>query len=300
MELVSQFIGLVCMILLAYIYSSVWVLVAGGLVSGIIKMFWSHFLEQENRNRFCLEMSSVRELISFGKWIFVSTAMMFLATQADRILLGKMFPLALFGVYNIAVMFAELPKMVLGQLSGKVIFPLMTHFAELTRPEFRKKILNKRNHLLVPLVLLVAVFSSFGDVMISMLYDARYHQAGWILPILALGMWPYILCVSIDGCFYAIGTPKIPAVGNLCKFIYMIISVPLLFNWLGTFGAVLAVAMNDLPIYIVNSIGLQREGLTCFRQDIFYTLTLVALIVLFIGVRLVFDMGIPGRLLFGS
>ena len=74
-----------------------------GLLPLFIKAVWSHFLPTSTGRGFRLEKTSVQELFSFGKWIFLSTAMMFLATQSDRLLLGKIFPMALFGVYNIAV-----------------------------------------------------------------------------------------------------------------------------------------------------------------------------------------------------
>ena len=153
--------------------------------------------------------------------------------------------------------------------------------------------------MLVVLAFLISVFSCFGDVIISLLYDARYREAEWMLPLLALGMWPFVLCESIDRCFYALGKPHIPAAGNFCKFLYMIISVPLMFHLFGIFGGVLAVAANDLPSYIVNSIGLKREGLVCFQQDVLYTFLLVALITCFLGIRFAFGMGIPGWAILG-
>ncbi|MEN8140592.1 MAG: oligosaccharide flippase family protein [Thermodesulfobacteriota bacterium] len=294
MEVGAQFLGLLVMVVTAYLYRSVWALVAGGLVVALVKAVWSHFLNSE-RNRIGLEREAVKELFSFGKWVFVATAMMFLATQADRFLLGKLFPLSLFGIYNIAVIFAELPKQVLTKLSNRVIFPLMAQFSELPREEFRNGILAKRLQLLLPLALLVAVFAGFGDLIINQLYDERYHQAGWMLPLLALGMWPFILSASIDRCLYAIGLPQYSAVGNFCKFLYMVIAVPISFKMAGPVGGVVAVALNDLPVYLVVNYGLSRERLTCLRQDGLVTLLLAVLLVLILALRFALDLGLPGR-----
>jgi O-antigen/teichoic acid export membrane protein len=300
MELASQVAGLIVMVVLAYLYRSVWALVVGGLANNLFKTILSHFLKRDNPPSFRLEGAAVHELVSFGKWIFVSTAMMFLATQSDRLLLGKFLPLALFGVYNIAVMFAELPKQIISKLSNKVIFPLMTQVAELPRHEFRHLILQKRKLFLFPAALLIALFTGFGDVFIQTLYDQRYHQAAWMLPLLSLGMWPFLLVGSVDRCFYAFGNPKVPAAGNFLKFIYMITCVPLLFHFAGVFGGVLAVAMNDFPVYLVVSYGLVQEKMTCFRQDFLATLLLLFLLVVFYVFRLTLGMGgIPGRAVLG-
>lgn len=293
-ELASQFLSLLAMILLAYRYRNIWALVIGSMIGSLASAIWSHFLTLETRNRFALEKEAVAELIGFGKWIFVSTAMMFLATQADRFLLGKLFPLALFGVYSIAVIFAELPKQVISQLSNKVIYPLISKFSHLPRAELRERILQKRILILIPLALLVALFASFGDVIIDTLYDERYAEAGWMLALLALGMWPLVLYATIDRSLYVVGKPNYPALGNFLKFAYMLVAVPLLFRQAGFPGAVIAVALNDLPVYLVVSIGLRREQLSCFRQDALATAVLSALIGLFLAIRLSCGMGLPG------
>lgn len=295
MEIGAQFIALLCMVSLAFIYRNVWALIAGSVLSATIKTIWSFFLGDNIRHKFVLEKEAVSELLSFGKWVFVSTAMMFLATQADRVLLGKFFTITLFGVYNIAVIFAELPKQVINRLSNSVIFPVMSNFSDLPRHLFRKKISEKRKMILLPMALLIAILASFGDVIVYVLYDERYFQAGWMLPLLALGMWPFVLCASIDRCFFAIGKPKISAVCNFAKFIYMVTCVPLLFSYAGVLGGVVAVAANDLPSYLVMSVGLKREKLSCFQQDVTSTVALVGLVIFFVTLRLAFDMGLPGQ-----
>ena len=62
----------------------------------------------------------------FGRWIFVSTVLTFLAGQSDRLVFGKMIPIALFGVYSIASMLAALPTQAVLKLGGAVIFPAPT------------------------------------------------------------------------------------------------------------------------------------------------------------------------------
>jgi O-antigen/teichoic acid export membrane protein len=297
MEFFSQFISLICMVVLAYLFENIWSLVIGSLVGAVVRTVWSHFLEPTIRNHFALEKDAVTELFSFGKWIFISTAMMFLATQADRFLLGKFFPLALFGVYNIAIVLAELPKQIIGQVSNKVIFPLISKFSHLPRNELRRKILRKRRIMLVPLALLVALLGSFGDIVIDFLFDDRYRQAGWMLTLLAFGMWPLVLYATVDRSLYAIGKPNYCAFGNFLKFIYMIIGVPLSFKYGGFFGAVLTVALNDLPVYFVVNFGLFKEKLSCIRQDILATAILAVFTGFFIAIRIYFEMGFPGRVL---
>jgi hypothetical protein len=40
---------------------------------------------------------------------------------------------------------------------------------------------------------------------VLLLYDNRYQAAAWMLPILALGIWPRLLCATIDSSLIALG-----------------------------------------------------------------------------------------------
>ncbi len=298
MDLMIQCLNTALIIILAYIYKNVWALVIGGLISSLIKTIWSHLLKSQIKNKFQLEKGSIKELLSFGKWILLSTAMMFLATQSDRLIFGKLFTISFFGVYNIAIIFAELPKQVISKISGSVLYPLISSFSHLPRIDLKNKIKKQRTIMLLPLIIMVALLSCFGDLLILQIYDQRYVEAAWILPLLAIGIWPLILYATIDRSLYAIGKPNYSAVGNSIKFIYMIIFVPTAYFFAGKFGAVLAVALNDIPVYIVTNYGLIKEKLSLLKQDLWATLLLLILISILLFIRINTGMGFPGAHVF--
>ncbi len=298
MELVIQVCSLVSMIGIALVFRNIWALLAGDLVAAIMRTVWSHVLNKETPNRLVLEKTSVSELLNFGKWIMLSTALMFLASQADRFMLGKLFSMTWLGVYGIAVNLAELPKQVLNRLNGKVIYPLIVKYADLSRDELRLRIQKARGGLLLAVTALLAVFGSFGDVAINILYDARYQAASWILPMLVFGMWPLILLSTVEGSLLAIGRPMYATLGNLAKFVYMVIFIPLSYRLGGAFGVIVAIAFNDLPSYLIISAGLVRERLSLIRQDLFLTAALVLFTGLLFAIRYLFGMGLPGSAAF--
>jgi len=293
-ELISQLVSIAVMIVIAYLFRNIWALVLGAVISPIVKSIWSHFLPYRIKPSFKLEKTAVTELLSFGKWIFLSTAMMFLATQADRLLLGKLFPISLFGVYHIAAMYAELPKDIMNSLGNRVIYPLLSKFSELPRDEIRAKIAKARFKLLLPLILLVSGLTCFGDLLMEVLYDSRYIEAAWILPLLSLGIWPFVLHLTIDRILYVIGKPNYMALGNSIKFIYMLVSVPLFYKMGGPFGAVIAVMLNDIPVYISVNIGLRKEKLSLLKQDLLATGLLAILILSGLLFRNSVGLGLPG------
>lgn len=293
LNLGSQIVSTTVTVIWAWLNQSVWALVGGMLVGSLLKMLWSHLLNQEKPNRFAWNREIVKEITSFGKWIFISTIMTFLAGQADRIILGKLFSLSILGVYSIAFTFADIPKKVIGKISSQVVFPIFSKQATLPRKSLKAKILQKRWLILIIMAFLVTVLVSFGDLVIFALYDQRYTQAAWILPILTLGIWPLLLLLSIEKVLLAIGKPFYLAYGNFLKFIYMLIGLPLGFSLMGILGAVIVIALNDLPVYGVVVYGLWQEKLSVLVQDIQATLLLVGLLTLVLTGRYILGWGFP-------
>ena len=285
LELVAQVIGLTVMIVWAFFDRTIWALVAGGIVASIIKTFLSHFQLSGHINRFVWDNKASKELFSFGKWIFLSTATTFLAGQADRMILGKLFSLKMLGVYTIAVALSELPKQVISQLGGRVIFPLATHFSNKPRDEFKEKIIKKRWILLGGLAFVLTLIACFGDWVVIFLYDDRYIDAAGMLPLLALGVWPFVLYSSLDSCLLAIGKAHYKAMGNTAQFLYMLLALPVFFHIAGVVGVIIALSLKEIPAYLWVAWGGQREGLSCIRQDMIATLLLGALLALFIFLR---------------
>ncbi|MEB3279616.1 MAG: oligosaccharide flippase family protein [Lyngbya sp.] len=293
LDFATQIISLAVTIVWASITPTVWALVGGNIVSSLVKTTWSHRLEPDTSNWFAWDKDSIKEIMSFGTWIFVSTMMTFLASQADRLILGKLFTLQLLGIYTVAFTFADLPRQVVQRISQQVMFPVISKYADLDRPSLRAKILQKRKFLLMGLAVMVTILASFGDIIIEILYDERYQQAGWMLPILAVGLWPLLLSATIDKALYAIGNPKPVAFGYFLKFLYMVILLPAGNELFGVVGAITVIAFNDLPSYLAVNYGLWQEKLTCFRQDLKATILLLGLLFIVCLGRYSLGFGLP-------
>ncbi|HAA27014.1 MAG TPA: polysaccharide biosynthesis protein, partial [Cyanobacteria bacterium UBA8553] len=89
-ELMGQVISLIVMIVWAKFDPSIRALVAGTFVSAVFQLLWSHRLLPHQPNRFAWDKEAAQKIFTFGKWIFFSTALTFLASQADRLILGKL------------------------------------------------------------------------------------------------------------------------------------------------------------------------------------------------------------------
>lgn len=297
-EIGVQSIGTIATVLLAWINPSVWALVMGTLIGNISRTVLSHTsLPHRIRHRFHWDKPAVDDIISFGKWIFFSTAVTFLATQSDRLLLGKFAPLSFLGIYTIAFTLGDLPRKVSQQIYAKVLFPVMAKVADSPRAELRRKIMKSRQLALIGLMMIVVVLASGGDLIINFLYTEDYSEAGWILSVIALGLWPNLLADTLSPCLFAIGQPRYLAFGNFFSFLFILAGIPLAFSLLpeelSYLGAVGVVALSELPFYIAIAIGLVHENLSCLKQDLAFTSLLIVILTGVISLRLSLGLGTP-------
>jgi O-antigen/teichoic acid export membrane protein len=293
-ELSGQIVGLIVTLTWAWLSPSILALVAGGLVSSVFQLILSHRLNGKTRNRFTWDPDAVKELLSFGKWIFLSTAIYFLSSSTDRLILGKLFSLQLLGVYGIALTLSEVPRSIVFAVATKVIFPAYSKFVDLPRSEFRAKIVHHRQPILMALAVANALIVGLGDLIISFLYDDRYTAATWMFPMLAIGMWPLVLIQTIDQGLWALGKPNYWTFGSFLSFLCYAIGIPLGFHSpLHEVGAVLAVAVSNVPIWVVVMYGLWREKLLAIWQDLSMTALFLGIMSLVIAIRLSLGYGSP-------
>lgn len=283
----TQIVSLLVTICWAYFHPSVWALVVGSLVSNLYRLGLSHmpFAVPGHRNRLALDRDSMKEILHFGKWIFIGTALFFFSSQADRLVLGRLVDLTTLGIYAIAFQISDVPRAVINAFSSRVGLPFASRLAHLPLPEFRARFLRYRMYVLLAGSFLLSVMAVWGSYIILLLYPLRYHGAMSMIPILALGLWHTLLYNTSSPALLARGVSTYNAGGNALYCAAMLIGIPVGFHYYGMFGALIAIAAGDLPLYVVTQIGAVRTGVKPLRQDLLMTLVFVGFLALNYAVR---------------
>jgi O-antigen/teichoic acid export membrane protein len=282
----------VVLVVLAYFYRSIWALIVGLLIASVVKMVMSYFLLPDVRLRFRISKKYTAEILHFGKWIFLSSIVYFLSTNFDRLYLGKLVPLSVLGVYGIASSIAGMVVALVGRLCGLIVFPYISASAGGPREELHAKLGSVRPKLLFGTALSLAAFAAVADVPVKIIYDARYHAAAGMLPILLLGVWFSILCSINESVLLGYGRPQFIAAGNVVKFGWLLVGMPASFAWHGFFGVILVVAAGDLLRYFPVLFGQIRLRISFGRQDLLLTLAMFGMFGLFVWIRWVLGMGV--------
>lgn len=192
----SKFVSIVAMVALAWWLQSVWALVIGPLVGSALLVVLTHTVMPGERNRIRFEIDAARRLISFGKYIFLSTVATFFVQQGDKAILGKFVDLDELGFFRIAFFFASVPLALSHAMQARVIYPLYARRPPAEKPEYKRKIDTARLALTGGLVAVAAFLGFTGDWLVRLLYDARYYEAGPILVLIAVFSLPNLIMVS--------------------------------------------------------------------------------------------------------
>jgi len=244
-NLAAQVVALLAIILVAFKYDTIWALAIGSLVAAFIDMLFSHKYLSGTKNKFHWDKSAVHELFHFGKWVFLSTAIGFIANQGDRLILGGLMTTETLGIYSIAFMLSNLPSTIVSQLSHKVLFP---NFSRINReaPEQLKASLIKSKLWLSVLVLPVTgMLMSWSQFIIDFMYDDRYAEAGWMMELLLLRVATGCILIPNALVMMAKGMPKYSTISAGLKAIFLFVMLPIASNY-GSKEMILVIGLSGL------------------------------------------------------
>lgn len=267
-EFAAQLIGLLVMLGIGYFTRSIWSLVAAGLISALVSTALGHLWFQGPNNRLQWDSSALKELIAFGRWVLLSSAVGVLAAHGDRIWFGGSMSAAELGVYSIAVLILGAIEIGVRRLAAAVALPALSEVAR-SGDGARLRALYYRFRLVVDLASLFAcgLLLTLSPLIIGWLYDARYAGAGSMLAILSLSLFTLRFTLAHQA-WLALGLTKYLAADNIIRFVSLWALLPLLLALGGTTYAIWGVALYALPtLFLVVYIN-RRLGLFDIRREL--------------------------------
>jgi len=193
------------MIVWAYVSPSIWALVGGNLVGALSRMLLSHVVAPKPRMRFEYHREMAGAVFHFGKWIFLSSILGFLVGRVDRLVMGKFLTLADLGVYSIAATFSVAAVEAVQAVTSKILFPVYSHYAREAPERLRRQTVKIRIGLMGITLPVCWFLIVFGPELVTLLYDERYVDAGWMLQILASGALLSAVFIPVDIVLLAVG-----------------------------------------------------------------------------------------------
>ncbi len=293
LELVCQAVTITVMFAWAFADPSVWALVVGTLAGVLVRAVLSHAVLGGFNDRFAIDPSALRDLVRFGGWITASTAVTFIACQADRLILGIVVPAAILGVYSIALRLARLPVEVSATVANGVLFPALSRVARADMRSLAPSFARGRSAVL-PFSIVVTLGVALGAPVVVHLYGQRYDAAAWMAPLLALAVWFELLQNSTDRVLLTIGNTRALALSNAVKAAVTVAGCLVGHRVWGMQGFILGVGAGSWAALAVVQAAVERAGLPVFRADTRATLLVLALWALSTACSLAMYRALPG------
>ncbi|MEP6502599.1 MAG: oligosaccharide flippase family protein, partial [Betaproteobacteria bacterium] len=267
-ELSSQVCGIVTMIVWARISPTPWALVAGNWVSAFVMMACSHLVLPGRRNRFAMDRSVVREVMSFGTWVMVSSSVTFLVGEGSNLLNAALVGAKTVGFLGISTALVMVTWNLIQTVVGRVLFPAYSEIWRQRPQDLPRAVERSRRLQMLGVAAVATVLAVAGDKLIDLIYDHRYHAVGALIQIQAVGTVFKIIISSYAGVPWAMGRP------GLNTFM-LSIEATILFTLLwvghtlgGTLGLVAGGALMGVFMYPVNALVYRRYGLFQPRTDV--------------------------------
>lgn len=258
--------GTLIILVICYLFPSIWGLVVGILLGSIIVLIASFFIIPIEAVRLSISKADAATIRSFGKWVYVSSVVFFIAGNFDRLFLPTQISLTLLGIYGIARTLADAASLLFQRLSQMIIFPTVARLGDRLMEQIDRIRMLRRRVLFATSVGLAALTAT-SDVFVELCYDDRYLPATLLAPILLVGTWFSIQAYTCEAVLLGLSQPNRTAGASIVKLLWMVVILPVAFYLGGLLTGLVVIAVNDLPRYLWLAYYQRRAGLRFFWQD---------------------------------
>lgn len=207
-ELLSQIGALVLMVTWAFFAQSIWALVGGAIASAAIRTTLSHTLIPGPKNRFHWDTAAAREILGYGKWIFLSSILGFAVANGDKFILGGLVSASTLGMFSLATFLIGAIQQVFTKLGSSVAFPTFCEVARTNPENLRTAYYKMRLPVDIASLFAAGFLFAAGHVVANVLYDQRYKEVGYLLEILSISLLE--IRYGLAGqCFMALGHSRL-------------------------------------------------------------------------------------------
>jgi lipopolysaccharide exporter len=264
----------------------IWALVAGLLAGNAARVVLS-FVLIEGSPRLRFSSAHFGELFAFGRWILGSKVVVFLSTQGDDLLVGKLLGTEPLGYYRLAYRISNAPATEIAHLISTVTFPAYAKLqGDLSR--LRRAFLQTFELTTVVSFLVGGLILVFADDLVGLVLGPQWAVAVPLVRVLAVYGVMRSMGASFGPVFQAIGRPDLSTKIQIFNLAVMLAAIyPMMSRWgtVGAAGAVTAASLASAPInfwLILRATGCRRMQVLSpvLRSVLFLSLSVGAVAVL--------------------
>jgi O-antigen/teichoic acid export membrane protein len=249
-------------------WRSVWALVVGGIAGAAVRLVLSHTYLPGERNKLMWDRDSARVLRGYGKWIYLSSILFFVAMQSDRLMVGRFLSMAALGIYAIAMNLIDPLVNINQRIWRTVMLPAMSRIYRETPERFSEVLYRGRLRTDCLFAVASGAVMVLGTTVVSFLYDPRYSAAGALLQIIAVRSTLCAFVEPLEASLSAMRLPKLIAISHVGRTSWILAGIPLGWYLGGLKGIALAAATAEIPVVLTFWFVLGRMGVARAKYEL--------------------------------
>lgn len=247
MEFGLSVFQVVVTIALALVLHNYWAIVGAVLLGGMLKAALSYTLFAQSHRRWRPSRERMAEIWRFSRFIAGSSILMLLLGQSDKVVLSRVLPLDLFGLYSLAVLLALAPRALVYPYCNRILFPAYAaRFRAAGLEGFATIFYGQRR--LVSLLYMVAMGGAIGaaPLIVAVLYDDRYAAVAPLMRIVAISAMLLMNNNAAEQALIATGRPRASFHLNLVRLAWLAAGGTAGFALAGPIGLIWAVGTVEV------------------------------------------------------
>jgi len=251
-ELTCNVATLVVSIVTAVMWHTYWALIAGMITGQVVKVIMSYLLFPNTRRRFHINPARSAELWRFSRFIAMSSVLSLLILQSDKLVLARLMPLSVYGLYAIAVTLAAAPGAIAAPYATRVLYPTYSKAMREAPDTLPWLFYHARRKVAFLYMFGVGGLLGGAQLIVNILYDPRYHAVATYLQWIAISTSLRVCNNAANEALIATGRMRATFFANCCRVIWLAIG--------GTIGLITGKIM--LLVAIVGTV--EIPGMLCY------------------------------------
>jgi len=266
-ELLANVATLIVSIVTALLWHSYWALIAGMITGQVAKVALSYLLFPSMIRRIHISPTRSAELWRFSRFIAMSSVLSLLILQSDKLVLARLMPLSAYGLYAIAVTLAAAPGAIAAPYATRVLYPTYSKALREAPNTLPRLFYRARRKVVLLYMFGVGGLLGGAQLIVSLLYDPRYHDVAYFLQWIAISTCLRIGSNAANEVLIALGQMRATFFANVCRVVWLLIGGGI---GLATGKIMLLVAIVgtvEVPGMLCYWVFLYRQNLLNLREE---------------------------------
>jgi O-antigen/teichoic acid export membrane protein len=268
-ELASSVLSTTFSIIYCYRFHTFWGIAFAMLLSRLFMTVVSHLLYRDLRPRLAIDRAAAREILGYSKFTIPSSLLSLGLNQFDKIVFLRLFDLRLLGLYSLGGNIAGSVESLISKISQAVLYPRCAHNFRENPDTATKRYYTENTKLFAGILAMPAAVGGAAHLIITVLYDSRYSEAGSVLQALAFRAVLLALASPAEDLLISAGQFHVILVGNVLRTAWIILGSLVGYHFMGFLGFMYGLSSSGLPP-LVYYLWLQKsKGMLIVRFELY-------------------------------